>query len=94
MVPCLWQILTCQGTPSGIILASGRSWKQQRRFGIMTLRNLGMGKKGLEHRVQEEASHLVEFFGNLKGILLAKKSGALQPGYGSISSVCKLTYPF
>uniref|UniRef100_A0A8C0V0X4 Cytochrome P450 2J6-like n=1 Tax=Cyanistes caeruleus TaxID=156563 RepID=A0A8C0V0X4_CYACU len=44
----------------GIILASGRSWKQQRRFGIMTLRNLGMGKKGLEHRVQEEASHLVE----------------------------------
>uniref|UniRef100_A0A8C5J6G3 Uncharacterized protein n=1 Tax=Junco hyemalis TaxID=40217 RepID=A0A8C5J6G3_JUNHY len=67
MVPCLWQILTCQGTPSGIILASGRSWKQQRRFGIMTLRNLGMGKKGLEHRVQEEASHLVEFFGNLKG---------------------------
>ncbi|XP_057223141.1 cytochrome P450 2K1-like isoform X2 [Malurus melanocephalus] len=51
----------------GIILASGRSWKQQRRFGIMTLRNLGMGKKGLEHRVQEEASHLVEFFMNLKG---------------------------
>uniref|UniRef100_A0A8C5UCQ7 Uncharacterized protein n=1 Tax=Malurus cyaneus samueli TaxID=2593467 RepID=A0A8C5UCQ7_9PASS len=49
-----------RGTPSGIILASGRSWKQQRRFGIMTLRNLGMGKKGLEHRVQEEASHLVE----------------------------------
>ncbi|XP_031975140.1 cytochrome P450 2J6-like isoform X2 [Corvus moneduloides] len=51
----------------GIILASGRSWKQQRRFGIMTLRNLGMGKKGLEHRVQEEASHLVELFVNLKG---------------------------
>ncbi|RMC02035.1 hypothetical protein DUI87_21197 [Hirundo rustica rustica] len=51
----------------GIILASGSSWKQQRRFGIMTLRNLGMGKKGLEHRVQEEASHLVEFFVNLKG---------------------------
>uniref|UniRef100_A0A8C4J4C4 Cytochrome P450 2J2-like n=1 Tax=Dromaius novaehollandiae TaxID=8790 RepID=A0A8C4J4C4_DRONO len=53
---------------SGIILASGHSWKQQRRFGIMTLRNLGMGKKGLEYRVQEEASHLVQFFVNLKGI--------------------------
>uniref|UniRef100_A0A8C4P308 Cytochrome P450 2J2-like n=1 Tax=Dromaius novaehollandiae TaxID=8790 RepID=A0A8C4P308_DRONO len=52
---------------SGIILASGHSWKQQRRFGIMTLRNLGMGKKGLEYRVQEEASHLVQFFVNLKG---------------------------
>ncbi|XP_046754435.1 cytochrome P450 2AB5 isoform X2 [Gallus gallus] len=51
----------------GILLASGRSWKQQRRFGIMTLRNLGMGKKGLEYRVQEEAAHLVEIFRNLKG---------------------------
>jgi len=55
---------------SGILLASGRSWKQQRRFGIMTLRNLGMGKKGLEYRVQEEAAHLVEIFRNLKGIYL------------------------
>uniref|UniRef100_A0A8C0IAU1 Uncharacterized protein n=1 Tax=Bubo bubo TaxID=30461 RepID=A0A8C0IAU1_BUBBB len=44
--------------PSGIILASGHHWKQQRRFGITTLRSLGMGKKGLEYRVQEEASHL------------------------------------
>ncbi|KFP33958.1 Cytochrome P450 2J6, partial [Colius striatus] len=51
----------------GIILATGHSWKQQRRFCIMTLRNLGVGKKGLEHRVQEEASHLVESFMNLKG---------------------------
>uniref|UniRef100_A0A8D0EMX6 Uncharacterized protein n=1 Tax=Strix occidentalis caurina TaxID=311401 RepID=A0A8D0EMX6_STROC len=50
----------------GIILASGHHWKQQRRFGITTLRSLGMGKKGLEYRVQEEASHLVEFFLNLK----------------------------
>lgn len=55
---------------SGILLASGRSWKQQRRFGIMTLRNLGMGKKGLEYQVQEEAAHLVELFRNLKGIYL------------------------
>lgn len=62
---------------SGIILASGRSWKQQRRFGIMTLRSLGMGKKGLEYRVQEEASHLVEFFVSLKGIS-AKKLDAFQ----------------
>uniref|UniRef100_A0A8D0EK26 Cytochrome P450 2J6-like n=1 Tax=Strix occidentalis caurina TaxID=311401 RepID=A0A8D0EK26_STROC len=45
----------------------GHHWKQQRRFGITTLRSLGMGKKGLEYRVQEEASHLVEFFLNLKG---------------------------
>uniref|UniRef100_A0A8C4VAR7 Uncharacterized protein n=1 Tax=Falco tinnunculus TaxID=100819 RepID=A0A8C4VAR7_FALTI len=76
----------------GIILASGRSWKQQRRFGIMTLRCLGMGKKGLEYRVQEEASHLVDVFVNLKGIYLLRNQMLFSPG--SVSSVCKLTYPF
>uniref|UniRef100_A0A452R8N9 unspecific monooxygenase n=1 Tax=Ursus americanus TaxID=9643 RepID=A0A452R8N9_URSAM len=44
----------------GIIFASGNTWKEMRRFSLMTLRNLGMGKSDLESRVQEEASHLVE----------------------------------
>ncbi|XP_053164997.1 cytochrome P450 2J2-like [Hemicordylus capensis] len=51
----------------GILFSSGHTWKQQRRFGMMTLRTLGMGKKGLEYRVQEEASYLVELFANTKG---------------------------
>lgn len=50
------------------MLATGRNWKQQRRFGMMILRNLGMGKKGLEYRVQEEARHLLEYFASMKGI--------------------------
>jgi len=58
----------------------------------MTLCNLGMGKKGLEYRVQEEASHLVEFFVNLKGIYLLRNQTFFCPG--SVSSACKLTYPF
>uniref|UniRef100_A0A8C3PK16 Cytochrome P450 n=1 Tax=Calidris pygmaea TaxID=425635 RepID=A0A8C3PK16_9CHAR len=77
--------------PSGIILATGHSWKQQRRFGIMTLRSLGMGKKGLEYRVQEEAAHLVEFFVNLKG----RPVDPSFPLFHSISNViCALVFGY
>ncbi|KAM9378584.1 cytochrome P450 2J4-like [Phaethornis superciliosus] len=51
----------------GIMLATGHTWKQQRRFALKTLRNLGLGKRGLEHRVQEEAHYLVDFFASMKG---------------------------
>uniref|UniRef100_A0A8C5U732 Uncharacterized protein n=1 Tax=Malurus cyaneus samueli TaxID=2593467 RepID=A0A8C5U732_9PASS len=47
---------------AGIMLATGHTWKQQRRFALRTLRTLGLGKSGLEHRVQEEAHDLVDFF--------------------------------
>ncbi|XP_009901820.2 cytochrome P450 2J6 [Dryobates pubescens] len=75
----------------GIILASGHSWKQQRRFGIMTLRRMGMGKKCLELRVQEEASHLVEFFMSLKG----RPVDPSFPLFHSISNViCALVFGY
>ncbi|OCU01072.1 hypothetical protein XELAEV_18006859mg [Xenopus laevis] len=44
----------------GIVSTNGHTWKQQRRFGMMTLRNLGLGKRGLESRIQEEAQCLVK----------------------------------
>uniref|UniRef100_A0A803TXB8 Cytochrome P450 family 2 subfamily J member 2 n=1 Tax=Anolis carolinensis TaxID=28377 RepID=A0A803TXB8_ANOCA len=51
----------------GIGFANGHSWKEQRRFGIVTMRNLGLGKKGMEYQIEEEARRLVEAFSQRKG---------------------------
>ncbi|NWY01348.1 CP239 protein, partial [Nothoprocta ornata] len=51
----------------GILLSNGLIWKNQRRFGIGTLRKLGMGNKGMEHGIQTEAHYLVKFFKDTNG---------------------------
>ncbi|XP_070609880.1 cytochrome P450 2J5-like [Erythrolamprus reginae] len=51
----------------GIAFSNGHTWKQQRRFGVVTMRKLGLGKKGKEAQIQEEAQDLVEFFAETKG---------------------------
>ncbi|XP_060130295.1 cytochrome P450 2J2-like [Zootoca vivipara] len=55
------------GEGKGIIFSNGHTWRQQRHFGVVTMRKLGLGKKGMEHQVAEEAHHLVEVFARSKG---------------------------
>ncbi|XP_014801266.1 PREDICTED: cytochrome P450 2D1-like [Calidris pugnax] len=52
---------------NGVMFSNGRLWKQQRRFGLATLRKMGVGKKDQEYRLQEEAGHLVEYLKKTNG---------------------------
>ncbi|XP_015277316.1 PREDICTED: cytochrome P450 2J6-like, partial [Gekko japonicus] len=51
----------------GLLLATGSTWRHQRKFTLVTLKSLGLGKTSLEYQIQEEAGHLVENFRNAKG---------------------------
>ncbi|XP_002120735.2 cytochrome P450 2U1 [Ciona intestinalis] len=51
-------------TGKGVVFLNGEKWKVQRRFGIHTLRDLGMGKSGMEGKIVHEIDHLSEYLVN------------------------------
>ncbi|NXS54352.1 CP2J6 protein, partial [Brachypteracias leptosomus] len=68
---------------NGVMFSNGHLWKQQRRFGLATMRKMGVGKKDQEHRLQEEACHLVECFQKTNG----KPLDPMMPVVLSVSNV-------
>ncbi|XP_051002423.1 cytochrome P450 2C37-like [Acomys russatus] len=49
-----------KGVIKGIIFSNGNVWRNRRHLSLMTMKNLGMGKRSIEDHVQEEALCLVE----------------------------------
>ncbi|XP_041852019.1 cytochrome P450 2F2-like [Melanotaenia boesemani] len=45
----------------GVLLADyGSSWRDHRRFALMTLRNFGLGKKSMEDRIHDEVQYIIK----------------------------------
>ncbi|CAJ0933575.1 unnamed protein product [Ranitomeya imitator] len=51
----------------GIIFAHYEIWKVMRRFTLSTLRDFGMGKEAIEHKISEESNYLVKKIRSYKG---------------------------
>ncbi|XP_032081691.1 cytochrome P450 2J2-like [Thamnophis elegans] len=59
--------MTALGQRRGIVFSNGHIWKQQRHIGVTSLRKLGLGKKSIEHQIEDGAQRLVEMFRQTKG---------------------------
>lgn len=55
---------------SGLGISNGDRWRQLRRFTLTTLRDFGMGRKGMEEWIQEESKHLRGRIDTFNGVFL------------------------
>ncbi|XP_063775292.1 uncharacterized protein LOC134910838 [Pseudophryne corroboree] len=60
-------VLAKLGKNNGLIFSNGENWKVMRRFTLSTLRDFGMGKKGIENKITEEAECLTKIFKSYGG---------------------------
>ncbi|XP_074657359.1 cytochrome P450 2E1-like [Tubulanus polymorphus] len=52
---------------AGLLATDGPVWKEQRRFTLNAMRDLGMGKSSMVPSIQDEASHLIDIFNEQHG---------------------------
>ncbi|XP_056231025.1 cytochrome P450 2G1-like [Seriola aureovittata] len=50
----------------GLGIGNGERWRQLRRFTLTTLRDFGMGRRGMEEWIQEESEHMKDRIGTFK----------------------------
>ncbi|XP_028305283.1 cytochrome P450 2F2-like [Gouania willdenowi] len=74
----------------GVILADyGQSWKEHRRFALMTLRNFGMGKNSMENRIHGEINFIIK---SLEGSIGDTLSPQVMFHNASSNIICQVLF--